>query len=151
MVETVCEMIAQVAGISRCAIDEAGFASAQERQAHQVHPGRLDDAAIVKLMDGTRTVGEIVVDRLRESGELEVAQVAALVRELEAGNFLQTRYVDAYEAVRDSLAIAGSSEDLGDRGDFRVPPLAAGDLTKILERFAELRGLGLPSGQSRAR
>lgn len=62
-----------------------------------------DDAAIVKLMDGTRTVGEIVVDRLRESGELEVAQVAALVRELEAGNFLQTRYIDAYDAVREAM------------------------------------------------
>jgi CRP-like cAMP-binding protein/Zn-dependent protease len=68
-----------------------------------------DDAAIVKLLDGTRTLQEIVVERLRESGELEVAQVAMLVRELEAANFLRTRYLDVYGELREALDPASTA------------------------------------------
>ncbi|HEY1332253.1 MAG TPA: hypothetical protein VGH10_12395, partial [Actinomycetota bacterium] len=68
-----------------------------------------DDASIVKLLDGTRTLQEIVVERLRESGELEVAQVAMLVRELEAANFLRTRYLDVYGELREALDPASTA------------------------------------------
>ncbi len=52
------------------------------------------EAEMVKLMDGTRTVKEIVLDRLKESGDLELAGVADLVRELKVGNFLDKPFVD---------------------------------------------------------
>jgi CRP-like cAMP-binding protein/Zn-dependent protease len=52
------------------------------------------EAALVKLMDGTRTVKEIVLERLKESGDLELSGVADLVRELKVGNFLEQPFID---------------------------------------------------------
>jgi CRP-like cAMP-binding protein/Zn-dependent protease len=55
-------------------------------------------------MDGTRTVKEIVVERFRESGDIELSGTADLVRQLRVGNFLATPFVDAEAAVRRALA-----------------------------------------------
>jgi CRP-like cAMP-binding protein/Zn-dependent protease len=67
---------------------------------------RLDpgDADLLQLMDGTRTVREIVVERFRDSGDLEVSGVADLVQQLRVGNFLDTPFLDTRAAVRRALS-----------------------------------------------
>ncbi len=60
----------------------------------------VDDAELLQLMDGTRTVKDIVVERLQGSGEIELDDVADLVTLLRKGNFLTERYVDTTEIVR---------------------------------------------------
>jgi CRP-like cAMP-binding protein/Zn-dependent protease len=52
------------------------------------------DLELLELMDGTRTVKEIVIGRFEESGELELSMVSDLVRSLHRGNFLKQGYVD---------------------------------------------------------
>src|SRR2546429_57115 len=84
------------------------------------------------LVDGAEAVLQGRADLLRV--------VADAAKQAGVGVVVVTRD-DAYEAVWGRFAIAGSSEDLVDRGDFRVDPLGGGDLTKILERFPGLRGL----------
>ena len=56
--------------------------------------------ALVPLLDGTRTVQQIVVERFQESGDMELDGVADLVRELRQGNFLTDRFVDVREIVK---------------------------------------------------
>ena len=58
------------------------------------------EAEIVKLLDGRRTLKELVIERFRESGEMDVNGAARLVRELEAGNFFDRPYFDVDAAVR---------------------------------------------------
>ncbi|HEV7526129.1 MAG TPA: cyclic nucleotide-binding domain-containing protein [Acidimicrobiia bacterium] len=58
-----------------------------------------DEAALLPLMDGTRTVGEVCVERLQRTGNLDVATVTNLVRLLHAGGFLTDRYVDVPAAL----------------------------------------------------
>jgi CRP-like cAMP-binding protein/Zn-dependent protease len=62
-----------------------------------------EEVELVRLMDGTRTVKELVVNRFRVSGELELDGVVELVRELQQGGFLVGGYVDAYGAVRRAM------------------------------------------------
>jgi putative peptide zinc metalloprotease protein len=66
---------------------------------------RLEEAdyEFVQLMDGTRTVKEIVLDRFRESGEMELSGLADLVRQLHEDNFLTDRYVDVPRMVQRGL------------------------------------------------
>ena len=52
------------------------------------------DYELLGHMDGTRTVKEIVIDRLQEGGEIDVGGVADLVYTLYIENFLEERYVD---------------------------------------------------------
>jgi CRP-like cAMP-binding protein/Zn-dependent protease len=52
------------------------------------------DLGLLELMDGTRTVKEIVIERFESSGEIELSTVIDLVRSLYQGNFLEQRYVD---------------------------------------------------------
>jgi CRP-like cAMP-binding protein/Zn-dependent protease len=47
------------------------------------------EADVLPLMDGTRTVGDIVLDRLDHGGELEATGVTQLVHILELGGFLE--------------------------------------------------------------
>jgi len=58
------------------------------------------EADIVRLMDGTRTVKEIVVERFQESGDLELGGVADLVYALYIKNFLDRPYFDMDEALK---------------------------------------------------
>jgi CRP-like cAMP-binding protein/Zn-dependent protease len=70
---------------------------------------RVADVELLELMDGTRTVKEIVVERFRESGGLELDEVVDLVRLLRENNFLTDRYVDTTEFVRraaDPISVA---------------------------------------------
>src|SRR2546426_1172936 len=55
---------------------------------------------MVKLMDGTRTVKEIVVERFQESGDLELGNLADLVYALYVSNFLDRPYFNMDEAVK---------------------------------------------------
>jgi CRP-like cAMP-binding protein/Zn-dependent protease len=52
------------------------------------------DLPLLHMMDGTRTVKEIVIERFEESGEIELTAVIDLVRSLYQGNFLERRFVD---------------------------------------------------------
>jgi CRP-like cAMP-binding protein/Zn-dependent protease len=65
---------------------------------YRLDPGELDT---VRLMDGTRTVQEIVVERFRDSGDLELEGVAELVRQLRLGGFLASPFVDAYDTLQE--------------------------------------------------
>jgi putative peptide zinc metalloprotease protein len=62
-----------------------------------------DEVELVRMMDGTRTVKEIVVARLRDHGDLDLDAVAELVRQLQEGGFLEPPYVDVDAAVREAL------------------------------------------------
>jgi CRP-like cAMP-binding protein len=61
------------------------------------------DYELVKLMDGQRTVKEIVVERLREGGEIELGGVADLVQTLRSENFLVDRSVNVDELVKTQI------------------------------------------------
>ena len=77
---------------------------------YRLGPGEVD---LLRLMDGTRTVREIVVERFRESGDLELSGVADLVRQLRVGNFLETRFVDSGAVVRRALNPASAARQKG--------------------------------------
>jgi CRP-like cAMP-binding protein/Zn-dependent protease len=62
----------------------------------RLQPG---EAELIPLLDGTRTVRALVVDRFQDSGELELSGVADLIEELRRGNFLTTSFVDANAAI----------------------------------------------------
>ncbi|MDP9343816.1 MAG: cyclic nucleotide-binding domain-containing protein [Actinomycetota bacterium] len=61
------------------------------------------DVELLGLMDGTRTVKEIVLERFQKSGDLELGEVADLVRLLHEGNFLDGRYLDTGAAVKRAM------------------------------------------------
>lgn len=61
------------------------------------------DAELLRLMDGTRSVKEIVVAQLGSSGDLDLSAAIDLVRLLYEGNFLETPYVDVDSMVGRAL------------------------------------------------
>jgi CRP-like cAMP-binding protein/Zn-dependent protease len=77
--------------------DYAMIANPRDLIHYRLDPGELET---VRLMDGTRTVKEIVVERFRDSGDLEFDGVVELVQQLRMGGFFDTRFVDAYDALR---------------------------------------------------
>lgn len=77
--------------------DYAMIANPTELLHYQLEIG---DVPLLPLMDGTRTVGQIVVERFQESGDMELDGVADLVRELRQGNFLTDRFVNVREMVK---------------------------------------------------
>ena len=58
-------------------------------------------------MDGTRTVGDLVVDQLATGGRFDVGEVASLVGLLREGGFLTEKFVDVDGAVSRALAPTG--------------------------------------------
>lgn len=76
--------------------DYAVVANPRDLIHYQLSP---DELAMVRLMDGTRTLKEIVVERYQDSGGLELSGVADLVRTLAKGNFLERAFVDVPQAV----------------------------------------------------
>lgn len=62
------------------------------------------DLALLRLMDGTRPIEELVVEQLRMTGELDAATVIELVADLGKGNFLDRRHEDVHGLVRAALA-----------------------------------------------
>src|SRR6266542_1584631 len=67
------------------------------------------DLELLDLMDGTRTVKEIVFERFQEKGSLELESVADMVRSLYEANFLEQRYFDADAAVKDAMDPASTA------------------------------------------
>jgi CRP-like cAMP-binding protein/Zn-dependent protease len=63
----------------------------------------VDEAELLPLMDGTRTIGEIVVERLRDEGDMDVAEVVELVHILRQGGFLDPRPPDVDGALQAAL------------------------------------------------
>jgi CRP-like cAMP-binding protein/Zn-dependent protease len=86
--------------------DYTMIANPRELLHYRLEPG---EAEFLPLMDGSRTVKEIVVDRFRESGDMELSMVADLVRQLREGNFLTTPYIDVPATVRRALAGEGAA------------------------------------------
>ena len=80
--------------------DYAMIANPRDLLHYQLEPGEIE---LLPLMDGTRTVKEIVVERFRESGDMELSGVADLVQTLRVGNFLTAPFVDVRAAVGRSI------------------------------------------------
>lgn len=80
--------------------DYAMVANPRDLVHYQLEPSEVE---LLPLMDGTRTVKEIVVDRFQESGDMEVSAVADLVRQLRVGNFLTTAFVDVPRLVERAI------------------------------------------------
>jgi CRP-like cAMP-binding protein/Zn-dependent protease len=80
--------------------DYAMIANPRDLLHYRLESGELET---VRLMDGTRTLKEIVVERFRESGEFEMEGVADLVRSLQEGGFLEPPFVDTYAAVERAM------------------------------------------------
>jgi CRP-like cAMP-binding protein len=59
----------------------------------------VDEAALLPLMDGSRTVADLVVAGLEDAGDLDLAGVVDLVASLEAGGFLDEDLVDVDAAL----------------------------------------------------
>jgi putative peptide zinc metalloprotease protein len=70
---------------------------------------RLEEAELdlLPLLDGTRTLGELVVSQFDTSGDLDAATVIDLVRTLHSGGFLTDHYVDVDAAVTKAIAPTG--------------------------------------------
>jgi CRP-like cAMP-binding protein/Zn-dependent protease len=66
---------------------------------------RLDpsDIPLIRKMDGTRTVKEIVLEEFESSGDLDPDSITDLVRTLYEGNFLEQRYRNVDEVVMKAL------------------------------------------------
>ena len=77
--------------------DYAIIANPRDLVYYQLEPNEVE---LVRLMDGTRTVKEIVVEHFKETGDLQLSGVADLVRSLQVGNFLVERFVDVDSAVK---------------------------------------------------
>lgn len=61
------------------------------------------EADLVPLMDGTRSVGDLVAGEFHDTGELDATAVGDLVSLLHRGGFLAEPYVDANAALRRAL------------------------------------------------
>src|SRR3954453_16793988 len=62
-----------------------------------------EDGEIIDMLDGTRTVRELVVDRMRDSNAFEFDNVVDLVALLQEGDFLEERWVETYGLVEQRL------------------------------------------------
>jgi CRP-like cAMP-binding protein len=61
------------------------------------------DYELVRLMDGTRTVKEIVIERFSDSGEMDVGGVADFVYQLRSENFFEDPYEDVEAVVHRAM------------------------------------------------
>lgn len=78
-----------------------------ERDVHyELEPWTLE---LFPLLDGTRTVAELVVERLGEGGKVDPDAVAELVTSLREGEFLEPRAADTDEALERALGSASSA------------------------------------------
>ncbi len=72
-----------------------------------------EEAALLPLLDGEHSIGEIVVDRFTDDGELDAASVVGLVQLLEQGRFLDSPFVDADAALERAVHPATLSRRVG--------------------------------------
>lgn len=62
-----------------------------------------EDGEVLDMLDGSRTVRELVVDRLRESDALDL-DVIELIQVLQEGDFFDERWVDTYALIQQRTA-----------------------------------------------
>lgn len=62
-----------------------------------------EQARVLPLLDGTRTVGDVIVEHLRGEGSLSADAVTELVALLESSSFLADPYTDVYAALDKAL------------------------------------------------
>ena len=70
------------------------------------------EAELSQRLDGTRTVGELIVERLNEDGDLDADAVVDLMQVLRLSGFLEPREVDVSEALETALKGRGLGERL---------------------------------------
>jgi CRP-like cAMP-binding protein/Zn-dependent protease len=80
--------------------DYAMIANPRDLLHYRLEPGEIE---LLPLMDGTRTVKEIMVERLNQAGDLGMSGVADLVRQLRVGGFLETPFLDVDAAMRRAM------------------------------------------------
>ncbi len=80
--------------------DYAMVANPRDLLHYELSPNQI---RLMRLMDGSRTVKEILLEGLKTSDELELSGVADLVEQLYVGNFLDRPYVDGSEALDRAL------------------------------------------------
>jgi len=80
--------------------DYAMIANPRDLLHYRLEPGEVE---LLPLMDGTRSVKDIVIERFQDSGEMELSGVADLVRQLRVGNFLTTPFNDVDSTVRRAM------------------------------------------------
>lgn len=80
--------------------DYAMIANPRDLVHYRLEPWEYE---LLALMDGTRTVEQIVIEAMRGSGDLELSGVTDLVVQLRIGNFLDEPFHDADEALLHAL------------------------------------------------
>ncbi len=80
--------------------DYAMAANPRDLLHYRLEPGEVE---LLALMDGTRSVKDIVIERFQDSGDMELSGVADLVRQLRVGNFLDTPFLDVDEQVKRAM------------------------------------------------
>jgi putative peptide zinc metalloprotease protein len=85
-----------------------------------------EDGEIIDMLDGTRTVRELVVDRMRDSNAFEFDNVVDLVALLQEGDFLEARWVETYALVDARLDSAAERRGKRFRQFLRVQTVQVG-------------------------
>ena len=70
------------------------------------------EAELAQGLDGTRTVGELIIERLGQDGDLDADVVVDLIQILTSNGFLDPRQVDVAEALTTALEPRGLRHDL---------------------------------------
>ncbi len=84
----------------RWANDYAMVANPRDLIHYKLEPNQ---AALVRLMDGTRSMKEIAAEGLHDSGDLELSGLADLVQSLYVSNFFDQRFEDVIGMVERAL------------------------------------------------
>jgi CRP-like cAMP-binding protein/Zn-dependent protease len=80
--------------------DYSMVANPRELLHYKLEPNQ---AKLVRMMDGSRTVSELVVEAFQDSGDLELSGVADLIQSLYIGNFFERRFTDVEGAVEHAM------------------------------------------------
>jgi CRP-like cAMP-binding protein/Zn-dependent protease len=80
--------------------DYAMIANPRALVHYRLEPGEVP---LLPLMDGEHTVKQILVERFRGSGDMELPALADLVEQLRSGGFLAAPYVDVGAAMREAM------------------------------------------------
>lgn len=87
--------------------DDYALLAKADRSAH--YELQVWEAKIVEGLDGSRTVGELIVDRLTDSGDLDVGAVAGLIESLRRAGVFDPAPVDLPEILTERLDESSAS------------------------------------------
>src|SRR3954449_2608974 len=85
-----------------------------------------EDGEIIDRLDGSRSVRELVVDRMRDSNAFEFDNVVDLVQTLQEGDFLTDRWIDSYALVAARTASTAHTWSRRLRAFFRAQTITVG-------------------------